>query len=101
MRHVWVDRAANIEVARVDKRGILVVGVPEILERDVVDEAVANIWPRPRLHTGGMLPVEHPHILDVDVADEALFARVLPYGSHGLAMRAVAVHGVNVQVCCV
>lgn len=44
------------------------------------------------------LAVEHPHVLDVDVADEALLAGVLANRPHGLAVCAIAVHGVNVQI---
>lgn len=45
-----------------------------------------------------MLTIEHPHVLDDDVLDDGLLAGILANGAHGLAMRTVAVHGVDVRI---
>ena len=73
---------SHIEVARVNERCVLVVGIPEILERDVVNEPVTNIGPSPALEPSAVLAVQHPHVLDVNVPNKTLLTGVLADGAH-------------------
>lgn len=69
--------SVDVEVARVDEGGVLVVAAPEVAEGHVVDEAVADVRAGPGLETGAVLAVEHPDVLDDDILDEGHLALVL------------------------
>jgi hypothetical protein len=81
-------RGVDVEVARVDESRVLVVATPEVAERHVIDEAVADIRTGPGLETRGVLAVKHPEVLDNDVLNERHLTLVLAERANGLTVGA-------------
>lgn len=77
-----------VEVARVQVRSVLVVGVVEISERDVVDIAVAHVRTGPGLESPAKLAVDDPYVFDENILNVVKLARIFTNGAHGLAVRA-------------
>ena len=80
----------DVEVALVEHDGVVRVLDVDVLVRNVVDEAVADVRAGPSLEARAVLAVEQRDVFEPRVGDVVLDARVLPDAAHADAVGAVA-----------
>jgi len=85
-------------VALVDYNGVVDVELRKLFERDIFDDAAANVWSSPALDPGSVLSIAHFNIRGSYVLHNVEHARKLAKRADRNTMRAVAIQVGNENV---
>lgn len=83
----------DVEITSIKNNWPIHVVIVKILERDVLDEPITNVWTCPSLESSAVLGVEHGDVFDVGVVDVVFYSGVLANTSHADAVGTLGLVG--------